>query len=385
MNGRSSILFATLAGVSLGLSTGGPRPPSGAGLGRARLRVVIRALLIWLIGVLLISLDVPAAIILPTYAVIFVLALPLLAQRASRLFLAAAIVVLVASPVVVWANASPWWESYEGWLTGLYIGWNYLFPLWVAFTLAGLGHAALGERVRAGCFECGGEAEHFTFGVSDAHDLDNLGFVAGERARLVEGDGADRAQLFERLAGLDHDAVLGGGADRADHGDRNGDRERARGSGDEDDKGALDPGGRISHDEAEDDDEGGDDEHGRHERLSDPVGEPGAFSLAGVRLLDEGDDLRERVVATIGGGLDEQCAGAVHCAGRNRLPRMYRDRDGLPGDGGGVDAGCTVDHDAVGGDALSRTDDEDVEFAHLGDGERDLAAQSGHACGVGDQ
>ena len=63
--------------------------------------MVIRALLIWLIGVLLISLDVPAAIILPTYAVIFVLALPLLAQRASRLFLAAAIVVLVASPVVV--------------------------------------------------------------------------------------------------------------------------------------------------------------------------------------------------------------------------------------------------------------------------------------------
>lgn len=144
VNGRSSILFATLAGVSLGLSTGGPRPPSGAGLGRARLRVVIRALLIWLIGVLLISLDVPAAIILPTYAVIFVLALPLLAQRASRLFLAAAIVVLVASPVVVWANASPWWESYEGWLTGLYIGWNYLFPLWVAFTLAGLGLARAG-------------------------------------------------------------------------------------------------------------------------------------------------------------------------------------------------------------------------------------------------
>ena len=144
VNGRSSILFATLAGVSLGLSTGGPRPPSGAGLGRARLRVVIRALLIWLIGVLLISLDVPAAIILPTYAVIFVLALPLLAQRASRLFLAAAIVVLVASPVVVWANASPWWESYEGWLTGLYIGWNYPFPLWVAFTLAGLGLARAG-------------------------------------------------------------------------------------------------------------------------------------------------------------------------------------------------------------------------------------------------
>ena len=30
VNGRSSILFATLAGVSLGLSTGGPTPPSGA-------------------------------------------------------------------------------------------------------------------------------------------------------------------------------------------------------------------------------------------------------------------------------------------------------------------------------------------------------------------
>lgn len=148
VNGRSSILFATLAGVSLGLSTGGPTPPQGAGLGRARLRVVIRALLIWLLGVLLISLDVPAAIILPTYAVIFVLALPLLAQRASRLFFAAAIVAFVASPLVVRANASPWWESYEGWLLGLYIGWNYPFPLWVAFTLAGLGLARAGLRSR---------------------------------------------------------------------------------------------------------------------------------------------------------------------------------------------------------------------------------------------
>ncbi|MFC7764608.1 heparan-alpha-glucosaminide N-acetyltransferase domain-containing protein [Leucobacter soli] len=148
VTGRSSILFAALAGVSLGLSTGGPTPPHGAGLGRARLRVTIRALLIWLLGVLLISFDVPAAIILPTYAIIFVLTLPLLAQRASRLFLAAAIVVLVTSPLIVWANASPWWESYKGWLLGLYIGWNYPFPLWIAFTLAGLGLARAGIRSR---------------------------------------------------------------------------------------------------------------------------------------------------------------------------------------------------------------------------------------------
>jgi len=145
VNGRSSILFATLAGVSLGLASGGAAPPPSSELGAVRGRLAVRAILIWMCGIMLIGLDVPAAIILPAYAVIFLLALPLLALSASRLFVVAAAVAVVAPPLVVWVNSFPWWWStVEGWSFSIFTGWNYPFPLWIAFTLAGLGLARAG-------------------------------------------------------------------------------------------------------------------------------------------------------------------------------------------------------------------------------------------------
>ena len=78
VNGRSSILFATLAGVSIGLVTGRTTPLRGTALALARSRLAVRALLVWLLGVALISLEVPVYVILPAYAVLFLLVLPLL-------------------------------------------------------------------------------------------------------------------------------------------------------------------------------------------------------------------------------------------------------------------------------------------------------------------
>ncbi|HAS33607.1 MAG TPA: acyltransferase, partial [Microbacterium sp.] len=63
--GRSSILFATLAGVSLGLMTGGRHPARGAAMGVARRRIALRAALLWVLGVLLIGTGVPVYVILP--------------------------------------------------------------------------------------------------------------------------------------------------------------------------------------------------------------------------------------------------------------------------------------------------------------------------------
>jgi uncharacterized membrane protein len=99
VDGRSSILFAVLAGVSIALLSGGPRPPAGEELVRARVRVLVRAAWVFLLGGLLELLDTFVAVILGVYAVLFVLAVPFLRWRPARL-LALAGVLAVATPVV---------------------------------------------------------------------------------------------------------------------------------------------------------------------------------------------------------------------------------------------------------------------------------------------
>ncbi len=76
VDGRSSLLFATLAGVSLGLMSGGEEPT--AQRGRMRLTVVLRAVLLILLGVALWILPTDIAIILDYYGVMFLLLAPLL-------------------------------------------------------------------------------------------------------------------------------------------------------------------------------------------------------------------------------------------------------------------------------------------------------------------
>nr|WP_239522149.1 heparan-alpha-glucosaminide N-acetyltransferase domain-containing protein [Geodermatophilus sabuli] len=100
VEGRSSILFATLAGVSIALLSGGARPVEGAALGRARTRVLVRAAWVFAIGGVLEVLSTFVAIILGVYAVLFVLALPFLRWPPGRLLLLAA-GIAVAGPFAV--------------------------------------------------------------------------------------------------------------------------------------------------------------------------------------------------------------------------------------------------------------------------------------------
>ena len=98
VNGRSSILFALLAGVSLAIISGRTRPVDGGELRAARIRILVRAVLVFAIGLGLVWLDTYIAVILPVYAVLFVAAVPVLRWRSRWLFVAAA-VVAVAGPV----------------------------------------------------------------------------------------------------------------------------------------------------------------------------------------------------------------------------------------------------------------------------------------------
>ncbi|MFV0374527.1 heparan-alpha-glucosaminide N-acetyltransferase domain-containing protein [Microbacterium sp.] len=137
-NGRSSILFATLAGVSLALATGAERPFDGARMRRARVAVAVRAVIVWLVGVALISTGVPLVVILPAYAILFLLAIPLLTGSVRALWwLAAGLAVTTPWLVPLW-NAMPLWWTVEGEVLADAIGWHYPFPLWLAFLAAGL-------------------------------------------------------------------------------------------------------------------------------------------------------------------------------------------------------------------------------------------------------
>lgn len=86
VDGRSSILFALCAGVSLVLMTVGRR---GADPVRDRRRIVCRAIAVFVLGIALECLPNGPSIILPTYAVLFVAAVPFLRLRLRWVVIAA--------------------------------------------------------------------------------------------------------------------------------------------------------------------------------------------------------------------------------------------------------------------------------------------------------
>ena len=145
-DGRSSILFALLAGVSLSIITGRNVPFIGEEMRAARLRVVGRSCVLLIIAAILGALGTAVAIILAYYAAWFVAALPFSRWSARKLFIAAA-VFAVAGPLVtnltvnwflpglsIWPGGDPNTFLFEVFITGTYPGLVYM-----AFVLAGMG------------------------------------------------------------------------------------------------------------------------------------------------------------------------------------------------------------------------------------------------------
>ncbi|MCW2677439.1 MAG: putative rane protein YeiB [Modestobacter sp.] len=100
-DGKSAALFALLAGVGVAFASGGRRRSHGRAWLANSSSLVVRAALIGTVGLLL-GLVVPrdyAAVILPYYALLFVLAIPLLALS-IRSLLTIATVVTVAMPFI---------------------------------------------------------------------------------------------------------------------------------------------------------------------------------------------------------------------------------------------------------------------------------------------
>ena len=108
-SGRSSALFAVVAGIGLALLTGGSQPRSGRALSADRRGIAVRALIIALVGLTLGGLDTSIAIILFHYGVLFLLALPFVGMRLPRLALWAGAWLLL-SPVLAYL-VRPWLYS----------------------------------------------------------------------------------------------------------------------------------------------------------------------------------------------------------------------------------------------------------------------------------
>ncbi|SMH31377.1 Uncharacterized membrane protein YeiB [Rathayibacter oskolensis] len=143
-DGRSSVLFAVLAGVSIGLMTGGasrsshPLRDTGS--------ILLRGLYLLVIGVALTLLGTPIAVILPHYGVMFaVAALLLFLPRAA---LAGLVVVFaVIGPVVVdqlvlsgtaWLARLPPEEALLARMPLTWLTQYYPVPSWLAYVVLGL-------------------------------------------------------------------------------------------------------------------------------------------------------------------------------------------------------------------------------------------------------
>ncbi|MDO5672795.1 MAG: heparan-alpha-glucosaminide N-acetyltransferase domain-containing protein [Actinomycetaceae bacterium] len=148
VHGRSSILFAILAGISVGIISGMDRPKVGVELVQARIRIMVRAVLLlgWVALLSLVNMGI--ALILGFYGVWFILALPFLSWSVRRLLIASGVIALcgpVLRLIFSTVLSSPQGMGSEdgAWLSYFTLG-HYPALIWMAFILLGLALARAG-------------------------------------------------------------------------------------------------------------------------------------------------------------------------------------------------------------------------------------------------
>ncbi|MEU5873590.1 DUF418 domain-containing protein [Glycomyces sp. NPDC047369] len=149
-HGRSSALFATLAGLSLVLIAGGSEPKTGRPLRQAVVKIAIRAVLLLALGTWLTSTGTSIVVILAFYGLYFLLALPFVKLRARTLAILAAVVGL-GGPVLIqwiWSIGGTWMERFDahdplvswhgdGLLSLVFVG-TYPAATWMAYIFTGM-------------------------------------------------------------------------------------------------------------------------------------------------------------------------------------------------------------------------------------------------------
>lgn len=144
-HGHSSILFATIAGVSLALMSGGSHRFEGRELASARLHILGRVIVLLILSGLLEIIPSSVSVILASYAMWFILALPMLRWRPRTLFIVAgslAVVGLLAAQSInylIFTLGGKLTSSAESFMPFLLVASVYPALAWMPFVLAGLG------------------------------------------------------------------------------------------------------------------------------------------------------------------------------------------------------------------------------------------------------
>lgn len=136
VHGRSSILFAVLAGVSIALMTGRTRIPAAERMPTLRLNLVGRGAAIFLIGIGLELLGTPIAVILTVYGLLYVAAIPFLRWRPSSLLIAAGLLAVLGPPLLAAVQVVTLGSAGPG--VDLVVFGTYPITVWMAFVLAGM-------------------------------------------------------------------------------------------------------------------------------------------------------------------------------------------------------------------------------------------------------
>ncbi|MEU6667907.1 DUF418 domain-containing protein [Streptomyces sp. NPDC046727] len=146
--GRSSALFAVLAGFAVALITGRRTPKTGLAGRQAVTKVIIRALILLALGTVLTITGTPVVPILAFYGLFFLLVLPLYRLGAKPLALIAAGWALAGPQLlyllkpVVGERAFPTVGQADGIVSLLFTG-GYPALTWVPFVIAGMAVARL--------------------------------------------------------------------------------------------------------------------------------------------------------------------------------------------------------------------------------------------------
>lgn len=99
-NGRPSMLFAVLGGISIALMTGGTTPPTRDEVAAYRVKLIARGLAIFAVGVFLEFLGTPILVILGLYGVLYVLVLPFIRWRPRHLLVLSAVIMLLGPTIL---------------------------------------------------------------------------------------------------------------------------------------------------------------------------------------------------------------------------------------------------------------------------------------------
>ena len=136
VHGRSSILFAVLAGVSIALMTGRSALPERERIPGIRLNLIGRGAVIFVIGLGLEMLNTPIAVILTLYGLLYVAVIPVLRWRPWQLLTGAAALALVGPALLALLSAVALNPYGSG--IGFVLYGSYPLTVWMAFVLGGM-------------------------------------------------------------------------------------------------------------------------------------------------------------------------------------------------------------------------------------------------------